>query len=650
MVESSWLIPIIPLAGFLVVGFGTRRVPRLSGWLAVTFVGAALALSLGVAIEYLPGHTKPFEVERDWIVYGSATPQPVKLSMGILVDNLTALMLVVVGVVGFLVALYSVGYMAHDPGRPRYFATICLFVGVMLGLVLANNYLLVFIFWELVGLCSYLLIGFWYQKPSAAAAAKKAFLVTRVGDILLLLGIILLFHEFNTFNFKSLMSLHLEPEAASRLTLPLLLVFGGAVGKSAQVPLHVWLPDAMEGPTPVSALIHAATMVKAGVYLVARSFPLFEQSPDALLWVATIGAVTALLAASLGLVAWDIKRVLAYSTVSQLGYMMLALGVGAYGAAMFHLWNHAFFKALLFLCAGSVIHAVGTNDLRLMGGLRKLMPITSLTMLIGALSLSGIPGLSGFFSKDEILAAALSKNPLLFAMVLLAALFTAFYMFRLWYLAFGRSYRGAAAHPHESPATMTLPLLVLAILAVVSGYWLFAGFGGFINGALPERLLHGEEHVSINPLVAGASILAALLGILVARAAYSTGKLKPETFTAGPVRAGLHRALVGKLGFDRAYYAFAERGVYGYAAGQGWFDRRVVDGVVNGIGRGTVGLSRGTDWTDMKVIDGVINGVARATVGLGGRLKHLQSGVVSHYGVLVIAGVALLLAIAWAVG
>ncbi|HZK67742.1 MAG TPA: NADH-quinone oxidoreductase subunit L, partial [Chloroflexota bacterium] len=437
MIELAWLIPVFPFASFVAIAFVTRRWGRLSGFVAVAGILAAFLLAARLFGEVLGG--AHIEHQFDWLPLAGGGADDSVLRLGFLVDPLTAVMLVVVTFVSALVIFYSQGYMHGDPGYSRYFAFISLFCMSMLGLVLANSLLTLYIFWELVGLCSYLLIGFWYQKPAAAAAAKKAFLVTRLGDFGLLAGILMLWSRAGTLEFTRLEAMIAAGQFdAGFLSLVGVLLFCGAVGKSAQFPLHVWLPDAMEGPTPVSALIHAATMVAAGVYLVARTFPIFEAGHGALTVVMGIGAFTAIFAASMALVNNDIKRVMAYSTVSQLGYMFLALGVGARGAAVFHLMNHAFFKALLFLAAGSVIHALGSQDLRFMGGLRGRMKITSTTMLIAALSLSGFPLLtSGFWSKDEILAAAYAKGEyLVFGVALLTAFLTAFYMFRAWFLAF----------------------------------------------------------------------------------------------------------------------------------------------------------------------------------------------------------------------
>src|SRR5581483_320879 len=415
MAEVAWAIPLCPLVAFVIISLGARRSPGFSAALSIVAVAVSLVLAVGVIADVLAGgHV---EQSRVWIpapaiagpivplnaaaLQSGAAPQP--FSIGFQVDALTAVMLLVVTSISFVVQIYSLGYMRGDSGFARYYAFLSLFSMSMLGLVLANNFLALFVFWELVGLCSYLLIGHWHERPAAAEAAKKAFIVTRAGDVGLLLGVLFLYWHAGTFAFGDIAQMAADGRIpAGALTVGILLVFCGAVGKSAQFPLHVWLPDAMEGPTPVSALIHAATMVAAGVYLMARTFPILEHSSTAMAVVATIGGFTAFFAATMGLVSTDIKRVLAYSTVSQLGYMMLAIGIGAMSAGVFHLFNHAFFKALLFLCAGSVIHLVETNEMFEMGGLGRRLPLTTITMTIAALSLAGLPPLSGFWSKDEI--------------------------------------------------------------------------------------------------------------------------------------------------------------------------------------------------------------------------------------------------------
>jgi NADH-quinone oxidoreductase subunit L len=487
--------------------------------------------------------------------------------------------------------MFSIGYMHDDPSLRRYYAEISLFLGVMSGLVLSDNYLEMFIFWELVGLCSYLLIGFWYEKPSAAAAAKKAFLVTKVGDVMLLFGMIILLNMSHTslaLNFTQLYawaaSSSFNTTALNTLTIVTFLIFGGAVGKSAQFPLHVWLPDAMEGPTTVSALIHAATMVKAGVFLMVRTMPLLGYTQFTEFVIAAVGGFTAFFAATMALVSPDIKRVLAYSTISQLGYMFVAIGAGSAGAAMFHLMSHAFFKALLFLAAGSVIHAVKTQDLFKMGGLYSKMKITSLTMLIGALSLSGIPPFSGFFSKDLILDTVYSKSPgsLLYTIVFLLAFITvyltAFYMFRLWFMTFygkGRS----EMHPHESPSVMTIPLIVLAAFATFS--WTFMLYHPFTQMITVS--------LSFNTYLMTGGILLGLAGIGTAYVMYSKGI---PTLPSSSIVKGTHKILYKKYWFDEVYGAFSVYVVYGFAKLIDLFDRYIIDGVVNGIATGASMMSK----------------------------------------------------------
>jgi NADH-quinone oxidoreductase subunit L len=575
------------------------------------------------------------------------------IEFGIVVDPLSVLMSIMVSFLSMLIVIYSVGYMGVHGHRspehvkiaphteeqlPRYYAEISLFIGSMLGLVISDNYLQMYIFWELVGLCSYLLIGFWYTKPEAAAAAKKAFLVTRLGDIFFRFGIAILCVNFRTFNIEKLA--FVIPTGWAHITLVSLLIFGGAVGKSAQFPLQVWLPDAMEGPTTVSALIHAATMVKAGVFLVARSFPIFIKSPDALIVVAVIGAITAFIAASMALVQTDIKKVLAYSTISQLGYMMLALGTGLYVASgftagMLHLLNHAIFKALLFLCAGSVIHAVATNEMTKMGGLSKKMKWTSLTMLIGSLSIAGFPFFSGFFSKDLVLESTYEAGKehwvfyLLFFLAVLTAFMTAFYMFRMWFMTFtGRPRSAEAGEAHESPKIMTVPLLILAGLAVVSGYVLFAGFVDFLPrpGVLLGTFADTEFHApSLFDLFASwitwLSILLTLCGIDLAYRMYYNYDPSKDAARSNPVTKGLHRMLVNKYWMDDFYLGVATKVGYGFALLSDWFDRKVIDGIVNGMSEGAVQLSD----------EG----------------KKIQTGLVQNYAAVIVTGVCALIFLAY---
>ncbi|MEM4728741.1 MAG: NADH-quinone oxidoreductase subunit L [Thermoplasmata archaeon] len=634
-VEWAWLIPVFPLVAFPFILFFGKRTPKEGGALAIAAVGLSLILSLLVVVDVARGIVPPpagegegageagpgaYESSITWAgLPGVRTP----LEAGVLVDHLTCLMLVVVSLIGWLVVVYSVGYMARDDGKLRYYAEISLFIGVMLGLVLANNFLMVFIFWELVGLCSYLLIGFWYRKPEAAAAAKKAFLVTRVGDVLFLVGVISIYSNFGTLNFRDIQqqlaaALDGGTLDVRALTTMALLVFGGAVGKSAQFPLHVWLPDAMEGPTTVSALIHAATMVKAGVYLVARAFFLFEHAPDALLTVAWIGGVTALMAATMAIVATDIKRVLAYSTISQLGYMMLALGVGGYSAAMFHLQNHAFFKALLFLCAGSVIHAMETNDMRQMGGLGRRMRLTSLTMLIGVLAITGVVPFSGFWSKDEIIASVYhSGSWALLALAVLTALLTSFYMFRLWFLTFAGEPRSReAGEAHESPPVMTVPLLVLAGFAVLSGFIgtpLWPQFQSFIHWGQHEA----EALDATTASLMGASLAVALIGLSLAYVFYISRKASPDRAVSGGAGKAIHTLLVQKYYMDHLYYAFAEKVVWTF--------------------------SRLCDAFDLRVIDGAVNRVSDGAVRAGESWRRAVTGNVQHYAVGIVIGICLLI-------
>jgi len=528
-------------------------------------------------------------------------------------------MLVVVTMVSLMVQIYSQGYMHGDPGYHRYFAWMSLFTASMLGLVLANSLLFMFVFWEMVGLCSYLLIGFWFHRPSAANAAKKAFIVTRLGDFGFLAAILLLYKTTGTFNIAELHNLAVTGVlAGTTLTWAAIGIFSGAAGKSAQFPLHVWLPDAMEGPTPVSALIHSATMVSAGVFLVARTFPLFEHSVEALTTVAVIGGFTAIFAASMGLVMTDIKRVLAYSTISQLGYMMLGLGTGGVAIGIFHLFNHAFFKALLFLGAGSVNHATGTFDMRQMGGLRKVMPWTYATFLVASLSIAGIWPLSGFWSKDEVLAVALEKQPVLFYLAMITVFMTAFYMFRAVFLTFGGEYRGGSpeahgAHPHESPSVMVVPMVILAILSIVSGLWNVTGhFGAFMG--------HGETH----SFVAGffgilthslpwVSLIVAGLGILLAYAMYSAKWLSAEK--------------IGSL-FKPLYTLFYRK----Y-----WFDELYENIIV----KVTLlkGLFAGLQVIDSNGVDGTVNGIANGAMATGRALRRAQTGQLQLYGLFIGVGI-----------
>ena len=647
MLEQAWLIPTFPIAAFLLIIVCGRFEPLRSkfvasgGWLALFGIGMSRAISLLVAWEVFTGAHSPYE--DTWTWFEGTT---FSFEGGIYLDGLAALMLVVVGIVSFLVVMFSIGYMAEEGERRiRYYAEICLFVGVMHGLIIANSFLLLFIFWELVGLCSYLLIGFWYEKPSAASAAKKAFLVTRVGDVFLLFGLVILFSTFGTLRYSELFA---DPavlaEHATELKWATLCIFGGAVGKSAQFPLHVWLPDAMEGPSTVSALIHAATMVKAGVFLVARAYPLIVHSPDTALYIAVTGGFTAFIAASMALVMYDVKRVLAYSTISQLGYMFLALGTGAwafahaggdayaeahgYTAGMFHLLNHAFFKALLFLGAGAVIHSVHTQDMREMGGLRKAMPFTSTAMGVAVLSIAGVPFFSGFWSKDEILAAVRHNGEVepifavLWMMALATAGMTAFYMTRLWMMTFTGPKNDKA---HEAPAVMTVPLAILGVLAVVSGFAIFIG-DGFASYVHYGYHTHQDNWVLLDHILTASgthlSVAAALSGIVLASLLYYWSPSQTER----PDRARfilkkyptamLHRFLSERLYMARLF---------------DWFGLRCWDVIAAACNR-----------FDLVIIDGVVNSLADCSIRTGERIRRLHPGFTGHYAAYSLGGLGAL--------
>jgi NADH-quinone oxidoreductase subunit L len=607
--QWAWLIPFLPFLSFLIIAFVTKRSKRLSSTISIlailTSLGLAIAIGIGVIQSGLEIVEHPATSIVNWLNIAG-----LKVDFGTVIDPISAMMLFVVTLVASMVQIYSVGYMHGDKGFSRYFAYQSLFASSMLGMVLATNLLQLFIFWELVGLCSYLLIGFWFFKVSAREAAKKAFITTRVGDFGLLLGILFLYNKFGTLDFFGPNSLPEQIQSFALIggvgyvTLMAFLVFIGPIGKSGQFPLHVWLPDAMEGPTPVSALIHAATMVVAGVYLVARMFFLFDNaSPVALQFVAGLGAFTALFAASIAVAQDDIKRILAYSTLSQLGYMMFALGVGSLTASMFHLMTHAFFKALMFLGAGSVIHALHEKqNIWDMGGLWKKMPITGTTFFIGILAISGIPPFAGFFSKDEILAAALHNgHPVIFAVGLFTAFLTAFYMSRLFFVAFmGPEKR--ENHPHESPWVMTVPLIILAFFSVVGG-WV----------ALPEHnfgyyVHYGHfEHEGIDWSIASISILAGVLGIGLAYITYVSRMIKAENIAAR--FSGVYKLLKNKYYVDELYL---------------WFIHKVMDGIVAKV----------LYWFDLYIIDGIVNGLAAVTRGSGRVLRRTSTGQLQTYALI----------------
>lgn len=578
--EHAWLIPLLPAIAFVVIGMVTRSHGRLSAAFAVCMSFVSFLLAAGVALAVTAGSITvdaPFIQKISWFHIGS-----VNISMGVLIDPLTAMMLMVVTTVSLLVQIYSCGYMQGDPGYGRFFAFLSLFAASMLGLVVAVNFLQMYFFWELVGLCSYLLIGFYYYKVSAREAAKKAFMTTRAGDFGLLLGILLLQLTFGTLDFMELQ--RLAPDYAAYcgsgfLSLIALLLFVGPVGKSGQFPLHVWLPDAMEGPTPVSALIHAATMVVAGVYLVGRAMFLFTEAPAVMSLIAWVGGFTAIFAASIAVTQRQIKRILAYSTVSQLGYMMLALGVGSLTSSFFHLMTHAFFKAMLFLGAGAVMHAMADEaDIFKMGGLRKKMPVTFAAMTVGVLAIAGIPPFAGFFSKDEILAAAASVSTPLYLLAVITAFMTAFYMARLLFVTFmgAPASREAYDHAHEAGWFMRLPLIVLAALSVVSGLWghLF-GFGEWVR-------FGPAVHEGINWTIAAFSTALALIAMGIAWKVYVAGSWDADAIAS---KCGiLYRLSFHKFYIDEIYAWLISIFVDGIARILYWIDIYIVDGIVNGLG------------------------------------------------------------------
>jgi len=623
---------MLPFLSLVIIAFILRPFfndkPKLGGYVTIAAIGIACALSFWVLAAVIGSPEHKLEIPSlHWLTIGDF-----EFSVGLLVDSLTAIMLVVVTSVSLMVQIYSQGYMAGDPGYHRYYAFMSLFTGCMLGLITSSSILMVFVFWEGVGLGSYLLIGFWFHRPSAANAAKKAFIVTRFGDLGFLAAILLIFANTQTFDIEQLHSLAIAGTlGGAALTWISLGIFMGAAGKSAQFPLHVWLPDAMEGPTPVSALIHAATMVAAGVFLVARMYPLFEHAPAALTTVAVIGAVTAIFAASMGLVMNDIKRVLAYSTISQLGYMMLGLGTGGIAIGIFHLFNHAFFKALLFLGSGSVNHATGTFDMRLMGGLRKVMPWTFATFLIGSLSLAGIWPLSGFWSKDEVVASSL-QNPVLFALAMITVFMTAFYMFRAIFMTFYGEYKGGApsehghsshdshaSHgPHESAKVMVIPLVLLAIPSIISGWFnVTGGFGAFMG--------HGGEHGEVAHSFIGGlfsalahpipliSLLVAILGIFLAYAMYSAKWISPDK--VGNIFKPLYLLFSRKYFLDELYENVIVKTI-----------------LINGIFRALA-------FFDARVVDGAVNSIARGTAGAGKSMRYAQSGQLQTYVIAIALGI-----------
>lgn len=636
------LIPFLPLAAFLInILFGRNFIKDKAHWVSTLAVGGSWVVAVMTLIDVLGGKTLNVDLYT-WIASGTF-----KVSVGFLIDELTAVMLIVVTTCSMLIHIYSIGYMHGDSGYYRFFAYLSLFTFSMLMLVMANNFMQLYFGWEGVGLCSYFLIGYYFNKKSASDAGKKAFIVNRFGDFGFGIGIILIFLTFGSVYYVSVFgqaasfatkSINFLGYDVHLMSLIAFLLFCGAVGKSAQMPLHVWLPDAMEGPTPVSALIHAATMVTAGVFLVARCSPIFNLAPTVLIIVALTGAITSLFAATIGLVQNDIKRIIAYSTISQLGYMFLACGVGAYSAGVFHLYTHAFFKALLFLCAGSVMHAMaGELDLQKMGGLKKYMPVTYWTMLLASLSISGIPGFAGFFSKDEILWLAYSgPSPVgkfVWAVGTLVAFLTAFYSFRLIFLTFHGKFRGTHEqehHLHESPKSMIIPLMLLCVGAVASGWigvpnaigelvgihnsnW-FPEFMGPVLGHIEGHGTHAEEW-----MVMAISIAAGFSGIGLAAYFYI---LSPEI----PAKlaqqfSAVHRVLFNKYYVDELYSFILIRPTI-------WVAKNILIGI-----------------TDMRIIEVIVNGVPAAIGAFSQLLRKMQTGLLQHYATIMATGALIIVAL-----
>ena len=634
ILDYLWIIPLLPLLGSAINGLlGSKWPNKIVNIIALGSTGLSFACALEAVREfhgyYETRHhafVKPFF---DWIVAGNF-----RAGFDLQFDQLTVVMVLVVTGVGFLIHIYSTGYMAHEGGYYRFFSYLNLFMFFMLILVLAANFAFLFVGWEGVGLCSYLLIGFYFLRQSASDAGKKAFIVNRIGDFGFMLGMFLLFRSYHSLDFQTIFdtvtngNVGVEPIGTfGIMTVTCLLLFMGATGKSAQIPLYVWLPDAMEGPTPVSALIHAATMVTAGVYVVARSNVLFTHSLTAMSVVAIVGCATAFFAATIGLVQSDIKRVLAYSTVSQLGYMFLACGVGAFGAGIFHLMTHSFFKALLFLSAGSVIHAIGgEQDIWGMGGLASKIKVTFWCMLTGTISIAGFIPFAGFFSKDAILFAAFNyqfNGKVLYGVGLLAAIFTSFYMFRLIWLTFGTQprYDERKVHVHESPKNMTVPLMILALLSLVGGWVaapaLWGGrnyFAEFMAPVFGGEKVEGAEAHSLEMILSGVAVAAALVGLIVAWRMYTKGAKRPAL-------AGAYKVLYNKYYVDELY-------------------QTVVIGPL-------MWLSRNLFWkvVDVGVIDGTVNGIASGATAVGDTVRHTQSGNTRSYAVWVLVGAIVVLAI-----
>ena len=648
--EFTWLIPFIPMMCFLMIGIFGKKTPEKGGYIAIAGALLSFLIALAISIEYLGSdefaNGVAIESSIRWFEIGDYT-----LNLGYYVDGLTCVMMLFSSFISTLIFIYSIGYM-HDQGerKNRYYAEVSLFLTGMLGLIVSSNFLELFIFWEVMGLCSYLLIGFWSFRhdngdeasANAASAAKKAFLVTRMGDVCLMGGLFIFLNLFHSLDYSAMFE-SAEAVAAANpglFTLALCLMFGGVIGKSAQFPLHDWLPDAMAGPTTVSSLIHAATMVKAGVYLVARGFPLYVQDQNVMLFVAIIGGVTAFIAATMALNNMNIKKVLAYSTISQLGYMILALGAGGYlwalgyeelgalgfFAGCFHMINHAFFKALLFMGSGSVIHGTGTEDMRLMGGLFKKMKITATTMLFGCLAIAGIPIFSGFWSKDLVIDIAMHAFEhgtdasvwfiILWVLAVITAFMTAFYMFRMWFMTFMGEPRENAQHCHgESPKTMTMPLVILAIFALISGLFMFFGLDKML-AVMGVQIDGAEEGLALfSNMFTYLTLILAVVGIAIAYLMYVKKTVDPGKFNKHG-DSWLYKALTQRWWFPDLYNQISWKLGYGVAKGVNYIDRQIVDGTVNGL--------------------------SGAVVGGGDSLSKVQTGHVQDYSSIVLIGISAL--------
>ncbi len=629
MIQNAWLIPIFPLIGFIILGLGNNKISKtLAGIIASCAVLASFIIGISILPGFLNGETKATTINLfDWINAGA-----MHISFSFLIDQLSLLMILIITGVGFLIHIYSIGYMHDDEGFNRFFAYLNLFVFSMLLLVMGSNYVIMFIGWEGVGLCSYLLIGFWFKNQDYNDAAKKAFIMNRIGDLGFLLGIFLIYQTFHSVSFAEVFEGAKGFSSGDTIIVAItLLLFVGAMGKSAQLPLYTWLPDAMAGPTPVSALIHAATMVTAGIYMIARSNILYTLAPMTQTVVLFVGLATAFFAATIGLFQNDIKKVLAYSTVSQLGYMFVALGVGGYTSAMFHLTTHAFFKALLFLGAGSVIHAMsGEQDIRKMGGLRKYLPITFMTFLIGTLAISGVPPFAGFFSKDEILALTIGPYAnAIFIILSFTSVMTALYMFRLFFLTFYGTFRGTDAqqhHLHESPKTITIPLMVLALLSTVGGFLGMPAIMGkthFLNNYLApifdfsnikNEPVHPSEFAEYAIIIVAVVVL---LGIILwGLNRYNKNQSVPpaDDVKVSPIRNLIYH----KYYIDEIYDA-------------------IIIKPLNGFGR------MFNKVLENEIIDGMVNGIGKTVIWSGKTLRLVQTGAIGFYIFAMVAGIILIL-------